>query len=181
MLKVYRKLNLGLVLAISVVSLSSNNGVVRAEEESTSLYDSYNLDRSQKSAVENLARQTEVNAILATTGLVSWDRSSTESEKLGNFESVEKLFEVLGEDLNEHKIFYKKYKENEIKRIEEQEDLRLIEPIDYLAVSDVKINYYFDNIQKQLSQVIEVTSEEKVYRCIVIYDSEGNLVNYLEV
>lgn len=48
-----------------------------------------------------------------------------------------------------------------------------VEPLDYLAESEISIEYFYDSSRDQLSQLIRVKTPDNVFRCTVIYDHDG--------
>lgn len=171
-----RKIAVG-VLSIGFVLLGGQNVVLGDEG---GLYADYNKEREDKLELESKVKEYELNAILLVSDVADWDLFSDSSKPKGTYSSLDDLYKILGEDLNSHKSYYEDYKENETKPIEEQKELEAPSNLDYLSVSDIEISYYYDAVQEQLSQLIRIRGVDNVFRCTIIYNKEGKVVNYLE-
>lgn len=179
-----------LVLSMVVPTLSNGVAFAVSNNGSTSreAYQNYNKERSEKLTLQSIAEKYELNAILMVTEVRQWDAfgndtsgKSNSTVKLGKFKNLDDLFVRLKDDRKKHEDYYKKYKENSTKPIEQQKDMKAPSNLDFLSISSVKINYYYDSSSRQLSQVIRIESPDRVFRCTVIYDSNGSVINYLEV
>ncbi|AFQ30070.1 hypothetical protein P4493_04460 [Bacillus thuringiensis] len=161
------------------------------------LYKTYNNERNAKLSIQGIAEKYELNAIMMITKQKQWNMFGHNAEDLGEdnqentvtvnpvgkYESKEDLFSKLGANLEEHKANYKKYRESQEKPAEEQteEDVMMkVEPLDYLAESEISIEYFYDSSRDQLSQLIRVKTPDNVFRCTVIYDHDGLIKNFLE-
>ena len=151
----------------------------------SSLYENYNEERGEKLEIQSKIEKYEKNAILNVTGIEKWDMLESKDNKpttepKGKFESLAELYSGMDDNLNSHKDYYKTFKENAEKPIELQQELEQLSNLDYLSVSEVSIHYYYDKDKQQTSQLIRVTSLDKVYRCTIVYNKYGVAVNYYE-
>ncbi|PHE64368.1 hypothetical protein COF68_05890 [Bacillus toyonensis] len=177
----------GTVIGMSGVNpVSAEDNKINLEQ----LYKTYNSERNNMLSIQKIAEKYELNAIYMATKVKQWNMFGHNSEDgtedvnvnpVGKFEDKNDLFKKMGEDLNTHKEAYDKYVANQSKPMEEQEEMQLPTNLDYLSVSEIKINYFYDSNRDQLSQVIRIESPSQVYRCTVLYDHDGLIINYLEV
>jgi predicted MPP superfamily phosphohydrolase len=184
-MKVYKKLA---IVGIGVVVLTLGNVTNAQGNEKVNLnqmYARYNQYRTEKMELESYASKYEINAIFLCTGIKQWNPFGVSQDKtdnvLGEYTNLDQLYTMLNDNRSKHESYYKKYQENEQKPIEEQEDLKAPTTLDYLSISTVSINYYYDKDKEQLAQVIRIVSPDKVYRCTVIYGADGTVKNYLEI
>lgn len=182
------KYSFNMVLVVFSLSVSVSTLLTGADTKDSSAeialrnqYESYNFERTLLSAIQTVAEDYEINVLLSVIGESSWEPEKSMGDSKGNFEDKEKLYNDLGISLDEHEDFYKRYKDNQTKPLEEYEDLGDLKPLDYLAISNIDIRYYLDKETQNLSQVIRVTSEEKVFRAVVLYNNKSEVINYLEL
>ena len=165
----------GLSLGVILGSQTIVNGA-------SSLYENYNEERGEKLEIQSKIEKYENNAILNVAGIQQWNMLDKKSkvEPKGKFESLAELYSGMDDNLNSHKDYYKTFKENDEKPIELQQQLDPLSDLDYLSVSEVSVHYYYDVDEQQVSQLIRITSLDKVYRCTIIYNMYGEVVNYYE-
>ncbi|MGF2714956.1 hypothetical protein ACQUY5_22195 [Bacillus cereus] len=191
---------LKLALLSSTVIGFSGMDTVQAETKGIDvdkLYKTYNNERNAKLSIQGIAEKYELNAIMMITKQKQWNMFGHNAEDLGedNQENTvtvdpvgkyldkKDLYTKMGANLEEHKANYKKYRDAQSKPAEEQteEDVMMnISDLDYLAESEIKIEYFYDSSRDQLSQLIRIQTTDKVFRCTVIYDHDGLIKNFLE-
>lgn len=143
-------------------------------------YQQYNLDRMIKSAVQTRVYETEVNALLHVAKVHEWDMRG-HVDNLGKFNDITELFTLIGQDPRASEKIYEAYIDSLYGPIDEVEFAEIPTEIDYLAVSDIEIKYFYSEDTTNLIQFIRVGTEDRVVRGIFIYYQDGTVKEYYEV